>query len=73
MRTRAIRAAQARLVCEELLAKHVDGQFDLATNEALAAWERKNNIFGWGFSAVRRWRRCSDRRSTCIAIPSGAS
>jgi hypothetical protein len=49
VRLRAIRAAQARLVCEELLAKHVEGQFDLATNEALAAWERKNNIFGWGF------------------------
>ena len=32
-----------------LLAKHVEGQFDLATNEALAAWERKNDIFGWGF------------------------
>jgi phage terminase large subunit-like protein len=52
VRLRAIRAAQARLACEGLLsarAKHVDGQFDLATNQALAAWERKNNIFGWGF------------------------
>ncbi|HJX52206.1 MAG TPA: L,D-transpeptidase [Polyangia bacterium] len=49
VRLRAIRAAQARLVCEGLLAKHVEGQFDLATNEALAAWERKNDIFGWGF------------------------
>jgi hypothetical protein len=27
----------------------VHGHFDLPTNEALAAWERKNNIFGWGF------------------------
>jgi hypothetical protein len=52
VRLRAIRAAQARLGCEGLLSartKHVEGQFDLATNEALAAWERKNNIFGWGF------------------------
>ena len=52
VRLRAIRAAQARLACEALLSarvKHVDGQFDLATNQALAAWERKNNIFGWGF------------------------
>jgi hypothetical protein len=49
VRLRAIRAAQARLACEGLLAKHVEGQFDLATNEALAAWERKNDIFGWGF------------------------
>jgi len=29
--------------------KYVHGLFDLATNQALAAWERKNNIFGWGF------------------------
>ncbi|MGB8295916.1 MAG: hypothetical protein WCG85_10860 [Polyangia bacterium] len=52
VRLRAIRAAQARLVCEGLLSsrsKHVEGHFDLATNQALAAWERKNNIFGWGF------------------------
>jgi hypothetical protein len=49
VRLRAIRAVQARLSCEGLLAKHVEGQFDLATNEGLAAWERKNNIFGWGF------------------------
>ena len=49
VRLRAVRAAQARLSCEGLLAKHVEGQFDLATNEALAAWERKNDIFGWGF------------------------
>jgi hypothetical protein len=52
VRLRAIQAVQARLVCEGLLSsrsKHVEGHFDLATNEALAAWERKNNIFGWGF------------------------
>jgi len=49
VRQRAIRAAQTRLACEGLLAKHGDGEFDLATNEALAAWERKNDIFGWGF------------------------
>ena len=49
VRLRAIRAVQARLGCEGLLGKHADGQFDLATNQALAAWERKNDIFGWGF------------------------
>ena len=51
-RLRAIRAVQARLVCEGLLiprVRHTQGIFDLATNEALAAWERKNDIFGWGF------------------------
>jgi len=58
VRLRAIRAVQARLSCEGLLAKHVEGQFDLATNEGLAAWERKNNIFGWGFSVLRPWWLC---------------
>jgi len=51
-RLRAIRAVQARLVCEGLLVprvRHVHGHFDLPTNEALAAWERKNDIYGWGF------------------------
>jgi hypothetical protein len=52
VRLRAVRALQARLLCEGLLAtraKYLPGQFDLPTNEALADWERKNNIFGWGF------------------------
>jgi hypothetical protein len=51
-RLRAVRAVQARLVCEGLLVprvRHTQGIFDLPTNEALATWERKNNIFGWGF------------------------
>ena len=51
-RLRAIRAVQSRLICEGLLTprtKYVQGIFDLATNQALAAWERKNDIFGWGF------------------------
>lgn len=51
-RLKAVRAVQARLVCEGLLSpksKFVDGMFDLATHEALADWERKNDIFGWGF------------------------
>ena len=53
-RLRAVRAVQDRLICEGLLTprtKFVRGLFDLATNEALAAWERKNDIFGWGFLA----------------------
>lgn len=52
VRLRAIRAVQARLVCEGLLTprtKFVHGIFDLETHQALAIWERKNNIFGWGF------------------------
>jgi hypothetical protein len=51
-RLRAVRAVQSRLICEGLLSprtKYVHGLFDLATNQALAAWERKNDIFGWGF------------------------
>ncbi|HZL18228.1 MAG TPA: L,D-transpeptidase [Polyangia bacterium] len=51
-RVRAVRAAQARLLCEGLLSprsRFVSGMYDLPTHEALAAWERKNDIFGWGF------------------------
>ena len=50
-RLRAVRAAQARLLCEGLLgprSRFVDGQYDLPTHEALATWERENDIFGWG-------------------------
>ena len=50
-RLRAVRAAQARLSCEGLLttrSRFVDGQYDLPTHEALATWERENDIFGWG-------------------------
>lgn len=51
-RMRAVRAVQAKLVCDGLLSPrshHADGVFDLPTHEALAAWERRNDIFGWGF------------------------
>jgi hypothetical protein len=49
-RLAAVRAAQARLSCEGLLrGRFVSGQYDLPTHEALADWERKNDIFGWGF------------------------
>jgi hypothetical protein len=50
-RVRAVRAAQARLVCEGLLSpksRYTPGSYDLPTHEALAAWERKHDIFGWG-------------------------
>jgi hypothetical protein len=50
-RLRAVRAAQARLLCEGLLSPRshfVSGMYDLPTHEALATWERKNDIFGWG-------------------------
>jgi hypothetical protein len=51
-RLRAVRAAQARLSCEGLLgpkSHFVSGQYDLPTHEALATWERKHDVFGWGF------------------------
>jgi hypothetical protein len=51
-RVRAVRAAQARLGCEGLLSprsKYTPGMYDLQTHEALATWERKNDVFGWGF------------------------
>jgi len=50
-RERAVRAAQALLTCDGHLsgrAKATPGSFDLVTHEALAAWERKNDVFGWG-------------------------
>jgi len=50
-RQRAVRAAQAFLLCQQVLsprAKLAPGIFDLPTHEALASWERKNDIFGWG-------------------------
>jgi hypothetical protein len=52
VRLKAIQALQARLQCEGLLSpksKFVDGMFDLPTHEALADWEKKNDLFGWGF------------------------
>jgi hypothetical protein len=52
IRLRAIRAVQARLACEGLLTPRMgyeEGVFDWATNHGLAAWERKNDISGWGF------------------------
>jgi hypothetical protein len=51
-RVRAVRAAQARLLCEGLLSprsRYTPGMYDLPTHEALATWERKNDVFGWGF------------------------
>jgi hypothetical protein len=49
---RAVRAAQARLRCEgyfEGKGKPVDGALDWSTNEALAEFERRHRVFGWGF------------------------
>lgn len=48
----AIRAAQARLECEgyfEGKGEHVDGGFDWPTHEALAEFERRHRIYGWGY------------------------
>ncbi len=51
LRVAAIAATQMRLRCEGFIdttTKLEEGTFDLATHEALALWERKNNIFSWG-------------------------
>lgn len=51
-RVAAIRAAQARLECEgyfEGKGDHVDGGLDWATHEALAEFERRHRVYGWGF------------------------
>ena len=51
-RVRAVRALQARMLCEGLLtarSRYTPGVYDLPSHEALANWERKHDIFGWGF------------------------
>jgi hypothetical protein len=51
-RLRAVRAMQARMLCEGLLtprSRYTPGTYDLPSHEALATWERKHDIFGWGF------------------------
>ena len=51
-RVRVVRAMQARMLCEGLLtarSRYTPGMYDLQSHEALATWERKHDIFGWGF------------------------
>jgi hypothetical protein len=46
-----IRATQARLACEGFYppkATYADGAFDWPTSDALALFERKHRVFGWG-------------------------
>jgi hypothetical protein len=46
-----IRAAQARLACEGFYppkTAYTDGALDWATSDALALFERKHRVFGWG-------------------------
>jgi hypothetical protein len=48
----AVLATQARLLCEGYLSKSarfVRGGLDWVTHEALAEFERRHRIFGWGF------------------------
>ncbi len=48
----AIAAAQARLDCEGFFpkrAKYTPGLFDWLTHEALAEFERRHRVYGWGF------------------------
>ncbi len=46
-----VRAAQARLACEGFYppnVAHTDGALDWPTSDALALFERKHMVFGWG-------------------------
>ncbi len=48
----AIAAAQARLECEGFFAgrgEYTPGLFDWRTHEALAEFERRHRVYGWGF------------------------
>ena len=51
VRLKAVQAVQQRLVCEGLLSpeRFTPSVFDLPTHRGLADFERKNDIFGWGF------------------------
>ena len=81
-RLRVVRAMQARLSCEGLLSarsRHTPGMYDLQSHEALATWERKNDVFGWGFLGgetlgmlLQPTRRCSSTRSSA-RWPSGVA
>jgi len=45
-----IRAAQTRLQCEGFLkGQFLEGGLDWSTNDAIAAFEKKHRVFGWGF------------------------
>lgn len=51
-RVAAIRAAQARLQCEgyfDRLGQPLDGVLDWRTHEALAKFERRHRVYGWGY------------------------
>ncbi len=51
-RAMALVETQRRLACEGLYRENVrmrEGHFDWGTHEALALFERKNRVFGWGF------------------------
>ncbi len=51
-RVHAIRAAQARLACEgyfEGKGEPIAGGLDWPTHEALAEFERRHRVYGWGF------------------------
>lgn len=46
----AIKAAQERLKCEGYLkGKYISGAIDWPTHEALALFERRHRVYGWGF------------------------
>ena len=43
------RACCAKGCCSTARSRFTPGTYDLPTHEALATWERKHDIFGWGF------------------------
>jgi hypothetical protein len=66
-----IRAAQTRLQCEGFLkGQFLEGGLDWATNDAIAAFEKKHRVFGWGFvtkdsvEALKEAPMSGDRSST---------
>ena len=74
---RAVRAAQQRLECEGFFrdrGRYVEGALDWVTHEALAEFERKHRVYGWGYigretlAALRRSPPENDRESVIRII-----
>lgn len=72
----AIRALQHRMVCEGFMegkGRHIPGQMDWPTHEALAEMERRYRVYGWGFTgkdtiALLRQTTAQNERDSVIRV-----
>ncbi|MGE0789821.1 MAG: hypothetical protein AB7S26_29380 [Sandaracinaceae bacterium] len=62
-RVATIDAVQARLACEgyfEGKGEYIHGAMDWATHEALAEFERRHRVYGWGYIGLETLERLED-------------